>query len=124
MRMRRLLVLLAAALALSGCGGSDKPKAAKVNTPQAVVDLMGRGGVICSGLTADTPALYAREQGACQIGGERVSISTFDGAEQRDRWLQVARQFGGIYVIGPGWVVSVASQTTSDRVAQATGGKI
>ncbi len=132
--MRRMLGLLALAVCMAGCGrgdGMDSDTAGdQLLTVEAVVDELGQVGVTCSDLklsgqgSEGQPQLFAREDGRCWIGDEVVKVVTFDGASQREQYLQAAKQFGGIYVSGEGWAIGTETQATADKVKDALGGEI
>ncbi len=134
--MGRMLGLVTLAMfMLTGCGGSNEAGGGgagdqKLLTVQAVIDELGQDGVTCSHLkmsgngSEGQNQLYTREDGRCSIGDEEVNVVTFDGAAQRDQYLQVAKQFGGIYVTGETWAVATETQGTADKVKAALGGEI
>jgi hypothetical protein len=92
-------------------------------TPPAVTDLASRLG--CTGFApAARTEVFVREQGTCQVGGASVTIYTFATGQSRNGWLNTASSFGGIYVVGAGWVVAAGTQQVADLVHGRLGGDI
>jgi hypothetical protein len=131
---RMTLVVLGAllGLALAACsgGGDAGSTTAKLTTVRAVYDQRQAEGTGCQNLTMASDhaggqnQLYTREDGSCEMGEESLNIVTFDGSANRDRFLEAAKQFGGIYVIGDTWAVGTESQTIANKVRDALGGEI
>jgi hypothetical protein len=88
-----------------------------------VTDLASRLG--CSGFTQGTQIeLFVREQGDCQFDGATVTLHTFTTGDAAASWLQVAQNFGGIYVVGDRWAISVDTQDKANAVRAKLGGDI
>lgn len=68
--------------------------------------------------------LFTREDVTCAFGGEDANILTFASDDNKARWLEVAEQFGGLYVEGPDWIVSVEAQSTAQSIAATLDGKV
>lgn len=115
--MRRLV--LVALLALAGCGGDG-------DSVPTVDGLAGRLG--CTELVIESDAtqreLGAREQGSCRLGGETVTILTYNTTAARDGADEIARHFGGIAVLGDRWTVRADTDATARQVQAALGGTL
>lgn len=70
--------------------------------------------------------LYSYETGRCTIGkDDEITVAVFDTNQMREEWIKFAKQFGGNYVIGPGWgAVSAGSPDIAKDVATKLGGTI
>ncbi|RZS89692.1 hypothetical protein EV189_1463 [Motilibacter rhizosphaerae] len=82
-----------------------------------------------AGCATSTPAegdleLYVRAEADCAAGGEELAFRTFANNGNRDDWLNAARSFGGVFVVGDRWAVNVDSRSLADRIAAATGGTV
>lgn len=117
--MRRTLAVVALILtACGGGGGGDKAP--------TVAALAGKLG--CAGLVIETDnsqrELGAREEGECDLAGEKVTVLAYNTNSARDAANQIARQFGGIAVLGDRWTVRVDSDAMAQRVQKALGGRL
>lgn len=72
----------------------------------------------------DTTELYVRETACCELDGDMLTLYTFTDGEARDNWLAIAQGFGGIFVVGPSWVISADSQEAAERAQEGAGGEI
>lgn len=89
--MKRLLGL-ALLLTLVACGGGD-------SEPPDAQHLASELGCHYEDTTSQ---LFTRENGRC---GD-IHLHTFSGNDTRDSWLKAAESFGGMYLVGDGWVIS------------------
>lgn len=84
-----------------------------------VTDLMRSAG--CRGAIIGTQ-LYSYETGRCKVGSAEITIAVFDTPNLRDRWLVVARSFGGNPVVGDGWAaIAETPETAGILVAKLNG---
>lgn len=115
--MRRLIVVLAMAMAACGGGGGGTP------TVASVAAKLG-----CTGLTIEADnaqrELGAREEGHCTFAGEEVTVLTYNENSARDAANGIARQFGGIAVLGDRWTVRVDTDAQAEQVRAKLGGKL
>jgi hypothetical protein len=92
-------------------------------------DVHAVASAVCDTPMQDTVAgereFFVRESGTCIVGsGDKVTVYAFGTATAEDQWLQVASGFGGVYVVGHGWVVSVDTQAVAETVRGKVGGEI
>ncbi len=113
---RWILVGLAAVLVAAGSYALTLALRRDAGPAPRVADVAARIGCSTSKLDAELE-LYARESGSCGIGAHRYSIAVFAGNEQRDQWLEVAVSFGGSYVVGDRFVVTVDSVDVGRELA-------
>jgi hypothetical protein len=120
-RAKGLAVAAALLLTVAACGGDEKaPAPSAGHTLASLASAVG-----CGGLEHDKdPQLFVREQGSCTIAAHQVKLYTFGDTGSRDSWLKVAQGFGGVYVVGERWVVSVDEQETAELVRGLVGGDI
>jgi hypothetical protein len=125
-----IAVLLAGVVFLAGCGGSDNSSSAPATTAatkppsaQDIINQLTAAELTCSGVTpASDRQLGTREDVSCELRGESINIVTFNTNTARDQFLTVAREFGGIYVVGDLWAVGVPNEGLGMSVRKATGG--
>ena len=115
--MRRTVVSLAVMLAACGGGGDKAP------TVAGVAAKLG-----CTGLTIETDnaqrELGAREEGQCTFAGEEVTVLTYNTNSGRDAMNKIAKEFGGIAVLGDRWTVRVDTDAMAEQVRTKLGGKV
>lgn len=73
---------------------------------------------------ASTTRLFARESGSCVLNGERLTIEVFDSDSNRDKYVEMGRQFGGNYAAGHLWLVLGDSPDVVAAAASKLGGKV
>lgn len=79
----------------------------------------------CLGYTKTEISTGARLEGQCDLpNGDLVDIATFADQDSRDTWLKLATAFGGVYVVGDSWVVSVISHADAQTVQGDLGGDV
>lgn len=112
--------------ALAGCGGGgggdDASGSGGSGAAASLQDIATKAG--CSSITADSEELYVREGGTCTAGDDELSVYTFNDAAAQQSWLEVAKGFGGVYVVGDRWVVSAPDADAAQRVQQKAGGEV
>jgi hypothetical protein len=126
LRVLPVTIVFALAVACShgstGAGRSGSPSALAAGSPD-VVSLSRETG--CTGFDrSGQTELYVREQISCALGGSQITVYTFNDRASQQQWLDVARGFGGVYVIGDRWVVSTDDQATAQAVKGKLGGEI
>lgn len=92
----------------------DKPRVADVARELGCTDVE----------IADTTRLFARESGSCTWNGKHVAIEVFADNGNRDRYVEMGRQFGGNYAAGHNWLVFGDSPDTIAAAAARLGGKV
>jgi hypothetical protein len=116
-------VILSVAGVLGACGSTPEPYA----TADAVAAGMNDAGVDCEGFaTTEAPQEVPREheslveeQGVCAVGGETITIRTFEDEEARDDWVAVGGKVVGSLAVGPNWVVAGRSEALIEDIAEA-----
>ncbi len=124
--MRRL-ARYALALTLAACGGSSDAAGGAQPTATALRDRLIRAGVDCAGYeerVGDDKPILVREEASCEHGEEILVLDTFNTNSARDSAVQIAREFGGIMVVGDRWAVMADSNATAEEVQRVLGGRI
>jgi hypothetical protein len=129
--------VLVCATACSAAGGQSGPGTAQAKPnhgstsaltsgPPAVIapvsDLAGLCAKLGGNFTEETDQheLYTSDEGSCF--GSR--LYWFARTALRDQWLAQALQFGGNYVVGDRWAISVDDPAKAQFVAAETGGQV
>lgn len=103
-------LLVAAALAVAGCGSSTPPNALQMahqlGCPTAHYQRH--------------PSKFAEHEVYC---GD-LDIAIFAGNQDRDRWLEVSSSFGGRYVWGDRWVIYARNTSQAQHVQSVIGGVV
>lgn len=116
------LVTLAAA-----CGGDSETgreggaagDGGEFDSPEAIAQVLG-----CSGFEeGDSEELGVDEDGTCQLQEEEIHVYTFARTEARDTYIEIAKQFGGEYVIGDNWAVQYDDNSVGKVVIERLGGE-
>jgi hypothetical protein len=107
--MTKTPTLAIVALVLTACGSSD-------GTPPSATDLASDLGCTFHD-TSDE--LFIKQGGPCGT----VTVYTFSGDDTRDSWLKVAENFGGVYLVGDGWVIT-GKQAQLEAAKAKVGGSI
>jgi hypothetical protein len=63
-------------------------------------------------------------QGLCKTSAGRFVLVDFNNDKQRDAWLTEAKPWGGVYLVGPRWVVSASNQQIVDALRKDLGGQV
>lgn len=134
MRPHRLVPALAlVAVLVVGCSSSGgkhgSPAAIPSNDPAPVIapvhDLAG----LCTKMGGDfieadgEHELGTSDQGSCSDDPTTL-VYWFGSDTARDRWLSVALEAGGNYVIGPRWAIDVDDPQKAAFIAAQTGGQV
>ncbi len=110
-----LSLIVAAAVLLTSCGSDSDT----YETGRDLADAVG-----CNGYIDDSEELFVLEGGGCELDdGTDVAVYTFSDSDARDAWLDVAQDFGGVYLVGDAWVVD-ADWATLDDLQPELGGDI
>lgn len=109
-------VALAATMVLAGCSGGDSGGGEDVGSGQDVADMIG-----CTGWTDDSEEMFVTEGGTCDLDGEEVGAYYFADDEARDNYVDVASGFGGLYLVGDGWVIDGKRAVLEDLQADHGG---
>ncbi len=114
--MRQLIGAAALLAVVTACGGGDSSeKYDSAGDLAAAID--------CQGFEDTTEELFTDEGGSCTVDGETVTVYTFTDNDVRDSYLEIARGFGGRYLVGDGWVVE-GPQDTLAAIEETVGGEL
>ncbi len=116
---KRALLFAAAALAVplaAGCGGGSSDRTPQ---PASVQELAEKTNCSVTGKrkVADL------EQGNCKNDLGRYVLVSFASEKKMNTWLEEAKPWGGVYLVGAGWVV-VSEEKTLQTIRKDLGGKI
>ena len=135
------LMMLLAALALSGCSSTSSPEStsgpaatSSYSSAQEIVDALDGGGIEVSRLKSAEPS-YIPEVGGeswdLEIDRRDADINIFPNPEALAAWVEMSKSFGGIAVTGDIWAVSLesdadrqASLELAPQVAKTLGGAV
>jgi hypothetical protein len=121
-----MLAPLLIPLVLAGCGGGGSSSGGAVKTPEVLLAKIPG----CTNIKPDTgPQLFDRESATCDFGGtaedpSSLSAYTFNSQGNLNQWVKIARNFGGVYVVGDSWAVSADTSGDAQKVQSVLGGKI
>ncbi len=107
-----LVALVTGMTLVSGCGGGSE--GTSYDSAEAVGSALG-----CSYEAKEEPELFATE-GYC---GD-YEIAMFDGEEQRDIYLEVARGFRGNYVVGENFIILAHTPEDAEAAQEKVGGTV
>lgn len=118
--MKRLVLVLATALALTACGGKPTQSStpAPVVTKANVTDIAFKLG--CSYQKESEPEFFASESGTCGDYG----MSIFSNSDAQKNWYETAKQFGGYYLVGNLWTVWSTNQNSITEAHSKLGGEV
>jgi hypothetical protein len=130
-RLVRAGALVAVAGALTAAGLTYHHLSADpYRAPAAALALV----IGCADYAPDDLPGAAHEQGTCHLDGTRVTVATFDGAEQQRAYSQRLTSLlprfthrGGAYAEGDGWAVvdgAALSRDVAARVVDRAGGTV
>jgi hypothetical protein len=141
-RNRFGLLMLLAALALSGCSSTSLPESTSAPAPpssyssaQEIVDVLDGRGIEVSKLKSSEPS-YIPDVGGqswdLEIDRRDADINIFPNPEGLAMWVEMSESLGGIAVTGDMWAVSLdsdpnyrqASLELASQVAKALGGTV
>ncbi|MFD5796226.1 hypothetical protein ACFWIO_22350 [Streptomyces diastatochromogenes] len=100
MRLTRLMIGAAAALALAGCGSSGDSKAVP---PTATGSLESLAAEVKCKPNMQTDADELR-QAICKNADGRFILATFATDRGQREWINDAKDYGGYYLVGRKWV--------------------
>lgn len=118
--------LLLAAVLAAGCssltGGGDNAAG------QSKPGIEGGLEKIASTAGCATPELQDKagagfRQGVCSVNDARFTVVSFTNEADKQTWLTEAKQWGGVYLVGPKWVV-VSTEPTLKGLQDKLGGDI
>ena len=135
------LMLLLAALALTGCSSTSTPESAPApvdssySSPQEIVDALQREGIDVSRLKSAEPGSIPEVGGESwdlEIDRRDADINIFPTSDALGIWVEMSKSIGGIAVTGDIWAVSLepdaddpqASLELAPRVVEAIGGTV
>ncbi|MFC8567734.1 hypothetical protein ACFUIW_18445 [Streptomyces sp. NPDC057245] len=93
---------LAAAVALTGCGGGGDGEAAVPETATGSLEHLAAEAK-CTAPNMQTDADTIR-QAICEKGGEKYILATFSTDRGQREWINTAKDYGGYYLVGRKWV--------------------
>lgn len=136
------MMMLLAALALTGCSSRSVPESTSATTAgssyssaQEIVDALQGGGIDVSRLKSAEPG-YIPEVGGeswdLEIDRRDADINIFPNPEALGMWVEMSKSVGGIAVTGDTWAVSLGSEAEyrptslelAPRIAEALGGTV
>jgi hypothetical protein len=135
------LMMLLAALALTGCSSRSAPESTSApagssyGSAQEIVDALQGGGIDVSRLKSAEPG-YIPEVGGeswdLEIDRRDADVNFFPSPEALGMWVEMSKSVGGIAVTGDIWAVSLgsdadyrqASLELAPRIAEALGGTV
>ncbi|MFJ1703737.1 hypothetical protein [Kitasatospora sp. NPDC088346] len=113
-----LLLVLGVVELLGGSGGLVGSSQAAPGPARTTVEDLARRIGCTADITTDAADI---RQGMCTSGGDEIWIATFPTTSARDAWTDEAKDYGGKYLVGDGWVV-VLSDATADMLHGLLGG--
>lgn len=116
LKVRAAAVATVAVATLAGCSQAKHATSSGYASPQALCTALGQTFTEAT----DEHTLYSSDEGTCGA----FTVSWFASRSQRDAWVSAATQFGGDYVVGPAWVVSVDDPASARQVQSVVGGVV
>jgi len=131
-RLSAVPVLVAVAVLLGGCGGTDaappaneSEKAATTTSsepaPRHTVEQLATKLGCTPKFRGPTKGF---RQASCMKDGEPVLLFDFETAEGQHTWLDNAISFGGVYLVGDRWAVSGVSEKYMEQLSKTLGGTV
>ncbi|WKV70761.1 hypothetical protein AW27_004040 [Streptomyces sp. PCS3-D2] len=105
-----------------GCAGhAAVPASAEAGTPGTSIEEIAKA----IGCTAEV-SVEAEElrQGGCETGQGAYRMATFAARDGARAWLDEARAYGGIYLVGDRWVVTTQSADALNALRERLGGSV
>lgn len=140
-RLAAVPVLVAVAVLLSGCSGTDaappenKPekkseKTASQPSTQPIPQFSGPRYTVeqlaakygCTAKFRGTTKGF--RQSSCTKDGEEIVLLDFESARDQYVWLDSAIAYGGIYLVGNGWGLSGVSEEWMEAQGKTLGGTV
>ncbi|MFG2309628.1 hypothetical protein ACGFS9_13280 [Streptomyces sp. NPDC048566] len=128
MRLTRERLLAGAAVAalltLTGCGGSgDGADTARESVPVTMTgSLENLAAEVECRPDIQTDADEIR-QGVCKVAGGRFILATFATDRGQREWLDGAKDYGGLYLVGTKWV-AIGDRKTVTTLRGRLGGTV
>lgn len=125
--MRKIWIAIASLLALVACAGEPRT----YNGPQEIVKALQDSEISCRDLEIEKGGSIGEtgheslieDRGVCWVDDVEVTLSTFDGAAERDDWLAVGGLLGPT-TYGPNWVATGESEEIIEQIGRALDGSI
>jgi hypothetical protein len=117
----RLVVLsLITGLALSACGSSNVKSAKSYDSVSSLASELG-----CGGAALDRGPIEVKEEGHCQLDGERVTVIIWsEGVDPREP-PGASSPFGGDWVVlGENWSIATVTAAGAKKVQDKLGGTL
>jgi hypothetical protein len=113
-----MLGLVVSVLILAGCSShASTPDRSGYSSPRALCTAMGA----TFAEETDEHTLFTSDEGYC---GDAATVSWFASSKLRDSWLEAALAFGGVYVVGDRWALTLDSPTAARQVQARVGGTV
>lgn len=123
------LIAAASLLTLAACSGAGAAGTASdldYSSAKAIAAALDEGGFACTGWTANTEVVGAREDGTCDHTSDQVvTVTTFNSADQQKTINEAtAALSSGVYVRGDKWQVNVVDGDQAAQVQKIIGGDV
>ena len=111
---------LVAGLAVSSCGGGGGDASKSYGSVSALAQALG-----CSGVALVEGAREVKQEGHCQLDGERMTVDIWpDGVDPKEP-PGAASPFGGDWVVlGKNWTVASVTAAGAKKVQDKLGGTL
>ncbi|QKV91142.1 hypothetical protein HUT19_04790 [Streptomyces sp. NA02950] len=110
------------ATAETGRSGTDRPSAGAKPTPRpATVEQLASAVGCKPRFTVDVDDY---RQAVCTTSRGKFLLLDFARAKGQRDWLETARMYGGVYLIGNRWVLSASPRKNMDELRKQFGGTI
>lgn len=112
------LVLILTALIFGAC---SQKTAAPYDSASDLAQALVKEDAGCDQLeTGSSEAELVKEQGTCEVQGQKLEIFLFDDAEQRDSWLEFGGRLRPATATGPNWAI-IGAKAPVEAAAEALG---
>lgn len=118
---RTTILVLSVAMLIGACTGKS---AVSYGSVGELGHALSAEDVACDPSTSGSgEAELVKEQGTCEIDGDRLEIFLFEDAEQRDGWLEFGARLRPATATGPNWAV-IGEEEVVKTAAEALGGEL
>ncbi|MFJ9938041.1 hypothetical protein ACIRSJ_33510 [Streptomyces virginiae] len=121
-----LAAACAAVLLCGGCAGdttapAGSAKAASPAAPGTSIEEIATAIGCTAEVSVDADEL---RQGGCETGQGAYRMATFAAQKGLRAWLDEARAYGGVYLVGDRWVVTTQSTDALNALRERLGGSV